>query len=163
MADEDSVERTWTCLCGKFQAQVTGKPIFAACCYCTMCRKFMGGPFSLGIWTKMDISKGGGQDDIIKYVADEAKRGKTTVAPVVHAEAFATESIAKGISTSSAWVVSKEAHRQSSPRRISMWHTEEIRRFCCQICHNLRNHLLDEMHIALSIRVHSTLTCSSYM
>jgi hypothetical protein len=76
MADEDSVERTWTCLCGKFQAQVTGKPIFAACCYCTMCRKFMGGPFSLGIWTKMDISKGGGQDDIIKYVADEAKGGK---------------------------------------------------------------------------------------
>jgi hypothetical protein len=32
--------RTWTCLCGKFQGQVTGEPEMAVFCHCGQCRRY---------------------------------------------------------------------------------------------------------------------------
>jgi hypothetical protein len=71
----ETAAHTWQCLCGKFQAQATGKPLMAATCYCKMCRTFGGGPFALGVWDnkKITVTKGGQKDDLIKYLADEGK------------------------------------------------------------------------------------------
>jgi hypothetical protein len=42
--------RTWTCLCGKFQGQVTGEPEAAVFCHCMMCRRYASTAMQLAVF-----------------------------------------------------------------------------------------------------------------
>ncbi|GAX23013.1 hypothetical protein FisN_15Hh089 [Fistulifera solaris] len=59
------VTRTWSCMCGSFEAKVTGDPALACWCHCHSCRKQTGAAMQLGVWSDVEIIKGG--DDLIGF------------------------------------------------------------------------------------------------
>lgn len=67
-------ERTWSCMCGKFEGKVTGDPSLAVWCHCEQCRKQTGAAMQLGIFENMEVLKG--DDGLIEY---ENKPGSGTI------------------------------------------------------------------------------------
>ena len=57
--------RTWQCMCGKFQGQVTGDPALAVWCHCGLCRKQVGCAMQLGVFPELNVIKG--DDNLIVY------------------------------------------------------------------------------------------------
>eukprot|EP00542_Grammatophora_oceanica_P019716 CAMPEP_0194047748 /NCGR_PEP_ID=MMETSP0009_2-20130614/25393_1 /TAXON_ID=210454 /ORGANISM="Grammatophora oceanica, Strain CCMP 410" /LENGTH=128 /DNA_ID=CAMNT_0038693443 /DNA_START=103 /DNA_END=489 /DNA_ORIENTATION=+ len=66
--------RSWKCMCGSFEASVTGEPLMACWCHCTLCRQQAGSAMQLGVWKEVDIKSGA--DNLIEY---EAKAGTGTL------------------------------------------------------------------------------------
>jgi hypothetical protein len=52
-------------MCGSFEAKVTGDPALACWCHCHSCRKQTGAAMQLGVWSDVEIIKGG--DDLIGF------------------------------------------------------------------------------------------------
>lgn len=57
--------RTWSCMCGNFEGEVTGEPALACWCHCGMCRKQTGAAMQLGVFEDIKVLKG--DDSLIKY------------------------------------------------------------------------------------------------
>ena len=61
--------RTWSCLCGAFQAQVQGDPRSAFLCHCSRCRRYSGSvATSKGMWPEIRILQSGGATNLLKYM-----------------------------------------------------------------------------------------------
>lgn len=60
--------RTWSCMCGNFEGEVTGDPKLAVWCHCALCRKQTGAAMQLGVWDDLKVKKGG--DDLIQFEAN---------------------------------------------------------------------------------------------
>lgn len=63
--------RTWQCMCGSFQGQVTGEPELAVWCHCEQCRQQTGAAMQLGIFKDLKILKG--DDNVIAYAHKGSK------------------------------------------------------------------------------------------
>ena len=63
--------RTWTCMCGSFQGEVTGDPALAVWCHCGQCRKQTGAAMQLAIFPELKVLQG--SDNLIAYKADPTK------------------------------------------------------------------------------------------
>uniref|UniRef100_A0A7S2YTI8 CENP-V/GFA domain-containing protein n=1 Tax=Entomoneis paludosa TaxID=265537 RepID=A0A7S2YTI8_9STRA len=59
--------RTYTCMCGDFEGQVTGEPPLSCWCHCKTCRQQTGAPMQLGVWTPDNFKAIKGDDKLIKY------------------------------------------------------------------------------------------------
>eukprot|EP00281_Chroomonas_sp_CCMP1168_P024013 CAMPEP_0206231118 /NCGR_PEP_ID=MMETSP0047_2-20121206/10656_1 /ASSEMBLY_ACC=CAM_ASM_000192 /TAXON_ID=195065 /ORGANISM="Chroomonas mesostigmatica_cf, Strain CCMP1168" /LENGTH=126 /DNA_ID=CAMNT_0053654655 /DNA_START=26 /DNA_END=406 /DNA_ORIENTATION=- len=55
------------CMCGAFEAEVTGDPALAVWCHCLMCRKQTGAAMQLGVWAPASFKVLKGDDSLIKY------------------------------------------------------------------------------------------------
>ena len=63
--------RTWSCLCGTFQAQVKGEPRSAFFCHCSRCRRYSGSvETSKGMWPSITVLSGGA-DNLLEYMGDD--------------------------------------------------------------------------------------------
>ena len=63
--------RAWSCMCGNFEAQVTGEPALAVWCHCASCRAQTGAAMQLGVWSADNFKVIKGDDDLIKYSKTE--------------------------------------------------------------------------------------------
>ena len=63
--DMTTTRRTWKCMCGSFEGQVTGDAALACWCYCGMCRKQTGAPMQLGVFPELEVLQG--EDVLLKY------------------------------------------------------------------------------------------------
>ncbi|KAK1743334.1 hypothetical protein QTG54_005955 [Skeletonema marinoi] len=62
-----STVRKYQCMCGSFEAQVTGEPVLACWCHCKTCRKQTGAAMQLGVFQNFEVLKG--DDQLIKYAS----------------------------------------------------------------------------------------------
>mmetsp|Transcript_12620 Transcript_12620/g.18894 ORF Transcript_12620/g.18894 Transcript_12620/m.18894 type:complete len:129 (+) Transcript_12620:77-463(+) len=62
-----STVRKYQCMCGSFEAQVTGEPVLACWCHCETCRKQTGAAMQLGVFQNFEVLKG--DDQLIKYAS----------------------------------------------------------------------------------------------
>uniref|UniRef100_A0A7S3P825 CENP-V/GFA domain-containing protein n=1 Tax=Amphora coffeiformis TaxID=265554 RepID=A0A7S3P825_9STRA len=65
--------RKYGCMCGAFEAEVTGDPALACWCHCQMCRKQTGAAMQLGVWTPDNFKVLKGDEKLIKYSSTEGK------------------------------------------------------------------------------------------
>lgn len=68
-SDDDLAVRTWKCMCGSFEGQVTGDPAFSCWCHCKACRQQSSSAMHLGIFPNFKVLKG--DDNLIKYEHSE--------------------------------------------------------------------------------------------
>lgn len=59
--------RTWTCLCGNCQCEVTGDPALACFCHCMQCRRYASTAMQLAAFEPDQFKMIKGQDGLIKY------------------------------------------------------------------------------------------------
>ena len=59
--------RTWKCLCGTFEGEVTGPPDLAVWCHCEQCRQVASCAMQLGVWGSDKLKAVKGDDTLIKY------------------------------------------------------------------------------------------------
>ena len=56
-----STVRKYQCMCGAFEAQVTGEPVLAVWCHCETCRRQTGAAMQLGVFQNFEVIKGDDQ------------------------------------------------------------------------------------------------------